>query len=315
MNKYIMFENKEEYNRFFSLINILYGRMYERNKVILEKQDFDINFKDIIDLGITSNAISLIKSIFFDNFFSVSALLSLRNIIEYFALEKLYEKSEKKELIEKLIKLNGFHDDNELYSNLNKEEFNEIIDFEKLVADNILLKKLYTENGISNKKYKTKIPFIMNGFKYMDIIKNNLNDYVKYYRLLSFYIHPHYYKIEEEYMCVQQILMSVIIELSKMYNHINSNNTYIDYFKEFNNNNINKQFLSIVSRQINIINNINKKMYKQDDSFICNMGKAICEMLLDISTDHLFGFSEICKIKFKAVIEVFCTFTYIYKKV
>lgn len=214
----------KKYNDFFEVghkIDILYAKLKSINYKFLKKANLkgypDAKFEDAMDLTITSNGLSLIKSLlaFLDlilnqeenekleadinicSFSSITNALNLRNIIECFALINMNEQgditdSQKMLFVEqyKLIEYKLYFEDG---------RFDEIIDRTDLRFRYLMGLKKFQSVEESEKKierfFKTRIPFLcQKNINFNSLIEKYCPEYLDFYVQLSKIVHPISYK-------------------------------------------------------------------------------------------------------------------------
>lgn len=81
---------KRDAESFILGLNNLYALVKTINTQLITKSNQSnysvADFNDAMDLAITSNALSLIKAVIQDNYYSITNLLNIRNIIEHHVL-------------------------------------------------------------------------------------------------------------------------------------------------------------------------------------------------------------------------------------
>ena len=329
-------------------INVLYAKLKSVNNKCLKKANLEgypnANFEDAMDLTITSNGLSLIKSIldFLDlmlsqedkekleadinicSFSSITNALNLRNIIECFALINMNEQgditdSQKMLFVEqyKLIEYKLYFEDG---------RFDEIIDRTDLRFRYLMGLKKFQSVEESEKKierfFKTRIPFLcQKNINFNSLIEKYCPEYLDFYVQLSKIVHPISYKscMDKQYY---DCYLKVIQKLSEIYGDVEVDmKKELPYFAELQhlyqrtNAVTYKEIVEIQQKSLLSLAALIKD--KLDDSFfvVKRFFIEIVRVLNDINFDDNLGYCENVKIKFKVIAEMFACFNKIVSEI
>lgn len=319
-------------------INVLYAKLKSVNNKCLKKANLEgypnANFEDAMDLTITSNGLSLIKSIldFLDlmlsqedkekleadinicSFSSITNALNLRNIIECFALINMNEQgditySQKMLFVEqyKLIEYKLYFEDG---------RFDEIIDRTDLRFRYLMGLKKFQSVEESEKKierfFKTRIPFLcQKNINFNSLIEKYCPEYLDFYVQLSKIVHPISYKscMGKQY---NDWYLKLIQKLSEKYGDVEVDmEKELPYFAElqhlYQRTNAVAYKVIVETQQQCLFSLSTLIKDKLDDSFFI-FKRFFIEMvrvLNDINFDDYLGYCENVKIKFKVIAEMF----------
>lgn len=158
---------KRDADSFILGLNNLYALVKTINTQLItksNKSDYSIaDFTDAMDLAITSNALSLIKAVIQDNYYSITNLLNIRNIIEHHVLLLMDESGDisdtQKELFNeqyKLIEYKSYKDNKLILTGT-------VIDPEQMEENYLSAKSVFIKHGFSESNIKaflrTRVPF------------------------------------------------------------------------------------------------------------------------------------------------------------
>lgn len=312
---------------FKMICDFTYGAIRVRNQELLDlsNKTNDVSFDEAIDFSITSNGISIIKSFFHKTSHSYSTALLLRNIIEDFALKEMNLKGDISKESCELLRYNGFIEDYFQYEKLTGDEYKKIIDYDKLVKDYKDSLSMYEKNGFRGKNVKkSDIPFLLNkNLTYKKIIKKYLPDYLNYYELLSYYIHPHNYRIEELNENVDRILTCVVLKLVDYYKKYVDNEDIHMFTKESKqllgpidnkSYSIPFQLLRHCEMENELISELCTVATKElgKNNYLVQLCKIMPNIIFDLCSDSIHSQTENCKMKFKTIIELFAVYDWLY---
>ena len=149
---------KRDTDSFILGLNNLYALVKTINTQLItksNKSDYSVaDFTDAMDLAITSNALSLIKAVIQDNYYSITNLLNIRNIIENHVLLLMDESGDisdtQKELFNeqyKLIEYKSYKDNKLILTGT-------VIDPEQMEENYLSAKSVFIKHGFSESKIK-----------------------------------------------------------------------------------------------------------------------------------------------------------------
>ncbi len=279
------------------------------------------SFTDAMDLAITSNALSLIKSILDNNRYCITSALNIRSILEHYALILMDEAgeihSEQKELFNEQYKLIEYT----IYHNHDFGDNGKSIDREQMLENYKSACRAFEEKGYSQRKIdsfsRTPAPFLcQKKFNFNKVLKKHLPDYVDAYIYLSRYIHPStYYQFRNE-SAHDQIILHVLTILLERYLKRNDLSPLLPFTRkaariyDLKESPILNRLGCIPLRQRDILFEIAEKYSKifRPDNYATNFFKEAARVFHDINSDFHFGLSENPKLKFKAVAEMLACF-------
>mgnify|MGYP003312113033 FL=1 len=233
---------KRDADSFILGLNNLYALVKTINTQLItksNKSDYSIaDFTDAMDLAITSNALSLIKAVIQDNYYSITNLLNIRNIIEHHVLLLMDESGDisdtQKELFNeqyKLIEYKSYKDNKLILTGT-------VIDPEQMEENYLSAKSMFIKHGFSESNVKaflqTRVPFLCDKkFNFNSAIKKYCPDFEEAYIYLSRRIHPSTYYEPVNTKYVQNIIMVIVFMLTDRYTKQNiSSKMALPYFEE-----------------------------------------------------------------------------------
>lgn len=184
-----------------SRIDVLYGKVYQLNKTLLEKSEKkrgDYSCTDVMDFYITSHALSYLKDIYFSMYQSAGMHLNARCILEGLAVKR-YCMSENSKAGLELLRHQTPILEHKLYMRFKDELLEQIMipeDLEKAYNDSVAFYKKELSNKYSDSTIgqiiDSPIPFICcPRTNFRRLIGEQLGEnYAVVYGLLSQMIHP-----------------------------------------------------------------------------------------------------------------------------
>lgn len=317
---------KEE--NYVFICDTLFGFFRIKNDGLLKKSNdtYDVTFDEVIDFSISSNALSIIKSYFYGSLHSYTTILLCRNIIEDFALKEMLIHKKVPEASRELVKLNGYIEDYKQYKHLKGNEFKKVIDYTKLAKDYQNSLNEYAKYGIREKDItKMDIPFLLNKkLTYIKIIEECIPEFMDYYKLLSYYVHPHNYTMEESEENLDIIFVNLVKKLLDYYQEemVSSNCNY-----RFNSEralflgflidspeNYSLVFLNKCIEENKLLNDLQVIIEKHlgKNNYVAHLLKILPNMIYDLATDSVHGQSENSKMKFKTILEIFAVYDWLF---
>ena len=318
---------KRDADSFILGLNNLYALVKTINTQLItksNKSDYSIaDFTDAMDLAITSNALSLIKAVIQDNYYSITNLLNIRNIIEHHVLLLMEESGNisdtQKELFNeqyKLIEYKSYKDNKLVLTGT-------VIDPEQMEENYLSAKSMFIKHGFSESNVKaflqTRVPFLCDKkFNFNSAIKKYCPDFEEAYIYLSRRIHPstYYEPVNTEY--VQRIIMVIVFMLTDRYTKQNiSSKMALPYFEESRIvygtpqlPSFGQILFDIQKKQWEITMNIADFFAKKlkENNYVSCFFREVSMVIHDINTDSHLGYCENTKLKFKAIAEMFACF-------
>lgn len=306
----------------------LFGVLRVKNTELLElsNKTYNVSFLDAIDFSITSNGLSIIKSYFYETVRSYSTILLMRNIIEDFALKEMYLKGDIPIESIELLKYNGFIEDYKQYKDFKGPEYKKFIDYSKMLEDYKGALSVYNKYGIKEKDIiKMDIPFILKKkTTYLELIDKYLPTFKQFYKLLSFYVHPHNYGTEGSDDNVDLVFANIVYQLLGYYKDDLVNAKAINSFSVEKNlllslmidapDNYSLHFLNYCIEENVLITDLRDLVEKAlgENNYIKHLLDVLPGIVYDICTDSIHGQSENCKMKFKTIIELFSVYDWLY---
>lgn len=222
-------------------LDSLYASLKCYNNELLEKANapyyIGANFKDAIDLSITSNALSLIKGIFQNNYFSITNALNLRNLIECFTLLLMEEKGDISETQKMLFVEQYKLIEYESYAKNDSDKYESVLDLVDLKARYVSGKEKFLEVVGAERKLKkiinSRLPFLCDEkLSYNVLIEKYCPQLLDPYINLSRMVHPSSYdsfRDEKYYNAIFWTIMKLVIE---RYKDKTPKSTNLTYYKE-----------------------------------------------------------------------------------
>ena len=313
-------------------LNRLYAQIKKVNNDLLaisNSKDYEnASFEDAMMLTISSNGLSLIKSLFQENTNAITCILNQRNIIESFALALMNADGDITPQQLELFKEQYAIIEYQQYDETDKEIFKDLNDFKDLKRRYFKARQHFLDAGVSEKVFtkisQSRAPFLLDpDFNFNKIIKKYISDEMNnMYSRLSVFVHPRAYQMIEsnEYLIESSnIVIGLLITLFKdkdpgdnlgyfeesrliygfdIDSDLNYGKRLFDYQK--------KEWESIL-RIVNAFEEVYSK-----GSYPAMFFKDLTLVLHDINTDSQLGLTENAKMKFKVVSEMFAVFDKIY---
>lgn len=328
---YTSFKSSEKLKTMAELDSI-YASVKRYNNDLLHKANaphyIGANFYDAIDLAITSNALSLIKAKFQTNHYSITNALNLRNLIECFTLLFMDKQGDisavqKRLFVEqyKLIEYESYAkgDSNKYISLLDKEDLKARYEdgkakFLEVLGDEKQLKKIVN----------SRLPFMCEeDLNYNILIEKYCPQFLHSYIYLSRMVHPSSYdnfRDKELYNTIYWAIMRLVIERYKDKRHSLKDFTY---YKEQANiyglwvhsdDNYGLKLFDILMGQIQILDTVAAEFQRVygEKSYVKNFLNEVVLVLHDVNTDSQLGYTELVKLKFKVIAEMFACFHKVY---
>ena len=297
-------------------------------KIIEKSNSGKLPFVDYYVFQVTSYVESLAMSDDLYPRISVDKIFLMRCIIECLAIIKMCIDGdippESKELIyyfpivveEKLSKK---------YSNI--KVWNEV----EVSKGYKLVKKLYREkmNGMSHSKFegvlRSKLPFLLENYKYEDIIKKYLPDFCGVYKLFSIIIHPNDLSVSLDRLKIKSydsLINGFLKEVSIALNRLNYSTSIVEKniannfrYKMgiFNDSNQEaKSYLLCSSDQKKALDNIGELIEELTSNNPISIGlKELGASILGLANDRLLGITEVIACKIKYIFELCAYINYL----
>ena len=201
-------EAEERRELFRKKVDGLYPKVNIVNSALLIKKRLDgdykyAKFKEAMDFTVTSNALSLIRSVYQGSTLSATTALSARDVIEALVLIKMYEDGVLTEEDEKLFLWQYALMEYDTYYKVS-EKFEALLDIDALTARYECAKKVYNEAGISGdvecgklrQAVHSRVPFMYKHSKkgrkinFNTLLEDYLPSMLPHYVELSYYAHP-----------------------------------------------------------------------------------------------------------------------------
>jgi len=312
------------------LLKSVFNICINLNDEILEKEkkNENLTFIDHYAFQASSYIISLIHNKVMINRKTICSAFILRSLIECMSLMKMYLAGKIPECATDLLNEYNYIVEYNIYKRYEKELDGKAFDFKQIQENYELTKAKYKDHvNLTPGKFKkligSKVPFLLDEYSFDEIIKNNCQDYYKFYRLLSVIVHPSdllltYPTLQNEDLqpLTFRLFSDFLDIVAKEYKEYNfkCKKTLNDELLLIFPQNINSQYLDYATKEkdslYNIAEIIEKKFKENSMSYILKeLGNSIEEMAID----KTFGFSEIVKCKFKPVMEILATYNYIRK--
>ncbi|MCQ2507017.1 MAG: hypothetical protein MJ113_07630 [Lachnospiraceae bacterium] len=311
------------------LLDNLYGMLFEYNKKLVEKSnniEAGRSTVEIFDLYITSNALGLVKNLFYDRelIHSPCVFMNARNILEGLAIKRFCLSDDCLDINEIILKNQYVFIEYNQYKRFNDiasvvqipndllTKYNETIN---ICCD--LLKNQYTKKSIE-KIAKMQNPFFIDkdlSYRYM-VDKYLGQKFFKLYSQLSWYVHPNdntYYNNIEESCCLVDILELILEE----YSTLPSNSSNLSFwsnilFKELPNYN----FLEATINQAKELNRVSSFLLTYGgiaDNYVADTLNTIAFIIIDMAYDSILSLSEQVKSKWKTLVETLAVFYYFHE--
>lgn len=308
-------------------IDVLYGKLYALNDKLLQRSerilsnDEKYSCLDIFDFYISSHALAYLKSFYCEDFFNASIYLSSRCILEGFALKELCKRGEIDTLKEELLQKQVFLIEYKYY-----KEFDDIADQillpEKLKTDwedaceffNEKLKNKFSSSKI-RQILNSKIPFLCEAkTNYRKIIADTLGEEeASLYGLCSSLVHPSSndtYKSEWV-----KIVLPILGLIENEYTNLPNSNSLLSRDYLSTRSPFSDEFISLMVEEQEILNSIAEVFEKKfSNNYVSNTFRTIGFMLPDLAIEKQLGLTEQTKCKWKILLELFSTFSYMYFK-
>ena len=323
-----------EYNpNYIKTFDMLYARIKEVNNAMLAKSSIPdyvgSTFCDAINRGLSSNALSMMKSYFQGNIKSITMMLSIRNVLEHCVMLKMHEKGDVTAQMEelfveqyKIIEYNTYCNDKDgKFDSLLMPKLNNV-----LYQQALIVFSQYMDINKIDKIFKTKFPFMNNPkMNYNKLFEKYMPSFLKPYEYLSAVIHPTCYAIDTTDEFITRLFLKLLIELSAIYSNYDDCNDGCDkgYFVEHvacfagyveNKSNITLKLYNLNCRQCEILINVADYFDAQYNcsAYVGNFLREVVNIMKDTLGDSLLGYSDCAKIKFKPIVEMFAVFQRIY---
>lgn len=308
-------------------IDVLYGKLYALNDKLLQKSeillsnDGKYSCLDIFDFYISSHALAYLKSLYYEDFFNVAIYLSSRCILEGVALKELCKRGVIDSLKEELLQKQVFLIEYKYYREFD-DIANQILLPEKLQKDweetckffNEKLNGKYSQSQI-NQILRSKIPFLCNPkTNYRKIIAEVLGEETaSLYGLCSSLVHPSSndtYKLEWI-----KIVLPILGLIEKEYGNLPNSNSLLSQDYLTTRSPFSNEFFSLMIEEQKILNSISEVFEKKfNNNYVSNTFRTISLVLPDLSIEKQLGLTEQTKCKWKILLELFATFSYMYFK-
>lgn len=307
-------------------INVLYSKVKKVNDDLMKKSNSEdgcenVEFNEIMEFYITSNAMSFLRYIVIGEKPTYSAIFNARCLVEGFAILEMYKKGDISKEKEQLFKAQYNLLEYRMYIKYPMLEGKSIY-FEKLKADYKksldIFKREIKDDKKLKKIIKSKIPFLCDEkISFEKIIEKYLSeDHLELYKISSLFSHPHDYGnyTNIDFNNYYDLLINDInLEFSDISNQEENNlRNSLGLIYHRKNSIINNIFDS-TTKQVEKIRSIAKSFEeKMGNNFITNVLNEIAKIHMDLTHDLLLGMGEQLKIKWKLLIEMMATLDYIY---
>lgn len=315
---------------FKSFCSQLFGKLFVYNTAWMKKsedltQEGQYTCNDIFDFYITSNAQSLLLSLWRDLPVSAGICFNARCILEGLALKRLCAEKDFPLFQKKLLQFQyavlekhcykKFEDISEMIQPPDDEEQRRTIGkFTQIIRDNL-------GEGTVNDILKSNIPFLCDPeVTYHGIIRQELgSDASVLYALFSQQIHPSAYeKIPES---VSKILNegigNVLALIEKEYSTLpDRQETLVDRWNLVMSADVAREYNSIIQEETRILYGV-KDVFDRtfgEDCYVSHVIRTLSLLLIEQTGDKLFGLCEQVKAKWKTLLELFSSFRYEYNK-
>ena len=315
---------------FKSFCSQLFGKMFAYNTAWMKKsedltQEGRYTCDDIFDFYITSNAQSLLLSLWRDLPVSVGICFNARCILEGLALKRLCAEKDfppfQKELLQFQYAViekrcyKKFEDISEIIQPPDNEKQQQTIGkFTQMICDNL-------GESTVNDILKSNIPFLCDPkVTYHGIIRQELGrDASILYALLSQQIHPSTYeKIPESVSKIlNESIGDVLALIEKEYSTLpDRHESLVDWWNLVMSADASREYNSIMQEETRILYGV-KDVFDSTfgkDCYVSNVIRTLALLLIEQTDDKLFGLCEQVKAKWKTLLELFSSFRYEYNK-
>lgn len=317
-------ENLEKLNKFYASLKYINDSLLKRTNCI---DYIDASFSDTLDLSITCNALSLIKSILQNNCYSITNALNLRNIIECITLINMNEKGtiseQQKELLSEQYKIIEYY----IYVLDGSEEFEELIDKQDLLRRYEEGKNAFFKNGVNEHKIKkiakTRIPFLCEEkVNYNKLIKINCPEFLDDYVILSKIVHPSsYIRIEDKtkYETIVKKIVRMLFDRYSIYKCGDKLSFDDEQSEIYSDSNIValrlKEILEEQCKELYSLSNYLKvNKHNEEIDYLIGLLDELLLVIYDVNTDSQLGYCENAKIKYKVIAELLACYNNILLK-
>ena len=320
----------EEYiNEMRQRADYVYAMVKNVNTQMINKADDipyeETEFTDALDLAVTSNAVSVLKSFIDGNLFSITSAFNLRNLIEHYVFIKMDEEGEITQDQKELFNAQYLLIEHSFYNERNLSK--KLVDREEMEASyqkgmEIFASKGFTENQVK-RFIKTRAPFLcLKRFSFNEPIEKYMPGYGGFYSYLSRYIHPSSYLtvLDKDYYtnAFFGVLLTVIARYTRKYDKAINSLPYslerVRLFGKPSPTNVIYRVLCAHKRQSEILTKISKAFEKcfEKNSYPTLFFNHLLSVFEDINSDAELGYLENAKMKFKVVAEMLANFSRIY---
>ncbi len=310
----------------------LYASIKKVNNELLEKSSYAIydtvDFSEAMQLILTSNALSVIKSVLQGNYQSKTCYFNLRNMMEAYSLLIMNDRGDISDINKKLFNKQYAIFEYMQYDIGDSDIFKGLNDFEDLVKRFNDAKQAFLDAGVSEEDFKaltlSRAPFLLDKkFNFNKIINKYISKEAgDMYSRLSIQIHPSSYAIKENEEFLRMAIALNLTLLKYLYQDVDVDRM-LEYsveqvvvygFGHKSPKNYPKRLFEYQAQQhesLLKISSVFEKIYSQD-SYPAQFFKDIAYILYDINTDSQLGYTENAKMKFKVMSEYFAVFDKVY---
>lgn len=337
---------KRNWEQLKERVNALYPKLNAVKAPLLAKKFNDdkyehVTFIDAMDFTVTSNALSLMRSIYQNSVLSATAALCARNIIEALVLIKMKEDGVITEADEELFPWQYALMEYDTYYK-DGEKFKYLLDLKALTERYEIAKKIYNDAGICGgvergrlrQAIRTRVPFLCKHrefgrrVNFNTLLKMHMPPMLSHYEVLSYYAHPNYNsknKSRHDYFIAIMAVMDAVAERYKNHSHgraeLLSDKMDRLFNQNYPENAVPNRLQYLMREQCDILSALAEgfeklhyavfKDPKEDiflranDNYLTRFFSVVSTTLYDMTYDYLLNLRECVKIKFKAVAEAF----------
>ena len=315
---------------FESFCSQLFGKLFAYNTALRKKsedltQEGNYTCNDIFDFYITSNAQSLLLSLWRDLPGSVGICFNVRCVLEGLALKRLCSKKDFPPFQKKLLQFQyavlerrcykKFEDISEIIQPPDNEKQQQTIEkFTQIIRDNL-------GEGNVNDILKSNIPFLCDPkVTYHEMIRQELgSDASILYALFSQQIHPSTYeKIPESvFKILNDGLGDILALIEKEYSTLPDGQESLVEWRNFvMSENVNREYNFIIQEEAEILCGVEDVFDRTfgEDCYVSHVIRTLTLLLIEQAGDKLRGLCEQVKAKWKTLLELFSSFRYEYNK-
>ena len=315
---------------FKSFCSQLFGKLFAYNTALRKKsedltQEGNYTCNDIFDFYITSNAQSLLLSLWRGLPGSVGICFNARCVLEGLALKRLCSKKDFPPFQKKLLQFQyavlerrcykKFEDITEIIQPPDNEKQRQTIEkFTQIIRDNL-------GEGNVNDILKSNIPFLCDPkVTYHEMIRQELgSDASILYALFSQQIHPSTYEIipESVFKILNDGLGDILALIEKEYSTLpDGQESLVDWWNLVMSADVSREYNSIMQEETRILYGV-KDVFDStfgEGCYVSHVIRTLTLLLIEQAGDKLLGLCEQVKAKWKTLLELFSSFRYEYNK-